>query len=49
MTSASINPTTGKTLRNYSPLTPEQMENALQKSEATFELYAQTTFDQRKQ
>ncbi len=49
MTIASINPTTGETLKTYPAMTSEQIEQALSKAQATFESYPSTTFEQRGQ
>ncbi|NJM99351.1 MAG: NAD-dependent succinate-semialdehyde dehydrogenase [Phormidesmis sp. RL_2_1] len=49
MAIATINPTTGKTVKTYPPLTAEQIEEALAQAQSAFEAYARTTFTQRKQ
>lgn len=49
MTIASINPTTGETLKSYAALTPEQIELALSRAQSAFESYSATTFEQRRQ
>jgi succinate-semialdehyde dehydrogenase / glutarate-semialdehyde dehydrogenase len=49
MTIASINPTTGKPIKSYPALTPEQIEQALAQAQSAFETYPKTTFAQRRQ
>nr|WP_038019668.1 NAD-dependent succinate-semialdehyde dehydrogenase [Synechococcus sp. PCC 7335] len=49
MTIASINPTTGKTLKTYQALTPEGIESALSQAQAAFLSYSRTTFSRRRQ
>ena len=47
MTIASINPTTGETLKTYQALASEQIEQALSKAQSTFESYPSIPFEQR--
>lgn len=49
MAIASINPATGETLKTYSPLTAEQIEQALVQAQATFVAYKKVDFGQRRQ
>jgi succinate-semialdehyde dehydrogenase / glutarate-semialdehyde dehydrogenase len=49
MSIASINPTTGETLKSYPALTSEQIEQALSQAQSAFEAYPATTFEQRRQ
>ncbi|CAN5730908.1 NAD-dependent succinate-semialdehyde dehydrogenase [soil metagenome] len=49
MAIASINPATGETLKTYSPLTAEQIEQALTQAQATFVDYKKVGFSQRRQ
>jgi len=49
MTIASVNPTTGETLKTYPALTPEDIESALSRAHAAFLAYPKTTFSQRRQ
>src|SRR5579859_679857 len=44
MALATINPTTGKTVRTFSPLSPEELEARLALAAATFQTYRQTRF-----
>ena len=47
MAIASINPATGETLRNFSALSPEQIEQKLQTAADTFQTYRRTSFADR--
>ena len=47
MTIASVNPTTGKTLKTYQALSSEGIASALSQAQAAFSDYAKTTFEQR--
>ncbi|MEL6899677.1 MAG: NAD-dependent succinate-semialdehyde dehydrogenase [Cyanobacteria bacterium J06606_4] len=47
MSIASINPTTGETLKTFSALTEEQIESAIAQAQSTFETYRKTGFGQR--
>ena len=47
MAIASINPATGETLRDFSALTPQQIEQKLQLAADTFRTYRRTSFDDR--
>ncbi len=49
MAIASINPTTGETLKTYQALTPEGIESALSQAQVAFLSYSTTTFSQRRQ
>ena len=48
MAIASINPATGETLRTFSALSAEQIEEKLQRARDTFRSYSRTTFAERK-
>ncbi|MCP3064757.1 NAD-dependent succinate-semialdehyde dehydrogenase [Myxococcus sp. K38C18041901] len=47
MAIATIDPTSGKTLRTFDALTPEQLESKLQLASDTFRAYRQTPFAER--
>ena len=47
MSIASINPTTGETLKTFSALTAEQIESAIAQAQSTFETYRKAGFEQR--
>lgn len=47
MAIASINPTTGETLKTFSPLSAEQIEQKLQLAADTFRTYRRTSFAER--
>lgn len=49
MAIATINPTTGKTLKTFTPLTDADIESKLALAQSTFEQYRHTTFEQRSQ
>ncbi len=49
MSIATINPTTGETLKTFDPLTEKEIETKLYLAAAAFEKYRQTTFEQRSQ
>ena len=49
MAIASINPTTGKTIKTYSALTSDQIEQALAQAQAAFLSYPKVSFAQRQQ
>jgi succinate-semialdehyde dehydrogenase/glutarate-semialdehyde dehydrogenase len=49
MSIATINPTTGETLRTFDSLTEKEIETKLSLAAAAFEKYRQTTFKQRSQ
>src|SRR5271157_4197381 len=44
---ASINPTTGDTLRTFEPLTEPQIEDRLQRAAAAYQSYRRTSFADR--
>ncbi|MDQ1639333.1 MAG: succinate-semialdehyde dehydrogenase / glutarate-semialdehyde dehydrogenase [Pyrinomonadaceae bacterium] len=44
---ASINPTTGETLKTFEPLTKAQIEEKLQRASDVFQVYRETTFAER--
>jgi succinate-semialdehyde dehydrogenase/glutarate-semialdehyde dehydrogenase len=44
---ASINPTTGETLKTFEPLTKAQIEEKLQRASDTFRVYRETSFSER--
>lgn len=44
---ASINPTTHQVIKTFSPLTPTQIESALERAQAAFETYRRIPFAQR--
>src|ERR1044072_3919064 len=48
MAIASINPATGETLKTFTALTAEQIEERLQLASDTFRTYSRTTFSDRK-
>ncbi|MEL7332952.1 MAG: NAD-dependent succinate-semialdehyde dehydrogenase [Cyanobacteria bacterium J06560_2] len=48
-TIASVNPTTGETIRTYADFTPEQIESALSQAHSAFLSYPKISFDQRRQ
>lgn len=48
-TIASVNPTTGETIRTYADFTPEQIESALFKAHSAFLSYPKISFGQRRQ
>ena len=47
MAIASINPTTGEKLKEFSPIDSRQLEEKLAKAERAFESYRRTSFEQR--
>jgi succinate-semialdehyde dehydrogenase/glutarate-semialdehyde dehydrogenase len=47
MAIASINPTTGETLKTFEPLTKAQIEEKLQRASDTFRLYREISFSER--
>src|SRR6059058_5001125 len=47
MSIASINPTTGETIKTFEPLTERLIEEKLQKAVETFRTYRHTTFGER--
>ena len=47
MTIASINPSTGETLKTFKALPAEQIEEKLQRAAATFRIYSRTPFAER--
>src|SRR5215510_16287463 len=47
MAIASINPTTGKTLKTFEALSPQQIEEKLQRAADTFRTYSRTPFADR--
>ncbi|MCC0177264.1 NAD-dependent succinate-semialdehyde dehydrogenase [Waterburya agarophytonicola K14] len=47
MAIATINPSTGETLKTFSPLTDDQIESKLALAESTYQEYRQTTFTRR--
>ena len=49
MAIATINPTTGETLKTFTPLTDAEIESKLALAESTFKGYRKTTFAQRSQ
>ena len=49
MAIATINPTTGETLKTFTPLTDAEIETKLTLARETFEQYRHTTFEQRSQ
>lgn len=49
MAIATINPTTGDTLKTFTPLTPSEIEVKLALAQSTYEEYRHTTFTQRSQ
>ncbi|MEX2290366.1 MAG: NADP-dependent succinic semialdehyde dehydrogenase [Mycobacteriales bacterium] len=47
MAIATINPTTGKTLQTFAPLTDAELEDRLARAAAAFAAYRRTSYDQR--
>src|ERR1700716_2306433 len=47
MALASINPTTGETLKKFSAIAPDQIEEKLAKADGAFQSYRKTSFAQR--
>jgi len=49
MAIATINPATGETLKTFTPLTPQQLEEKLQNAYVTFQQYRRTPIETREQ
>src|SRR5262245_14684186 len=49
MAIATINPATGETLKTFTPLTPQQLEEKLQNAHVTFQQYRRTPIETREQ
>jgi succinate-semialdehyde dehydrogenase/glutarate-semialdehyde dehydrogenase len=48
MAIATINPTTGETLKSFEPLGPDQIDKKLQRAADTFQVYRRTSMEERK-
>jgi succinate-semialdehyde dehydrogenase/glutarate-semialdehyde dehydrogenase len=48
MAIATINPTTGETLKSFEPLGPDQIDEKLQRAADTFQVYRRTSMEERK-
>jgi succinate-semialdehyde dehydrogenase / glutarate-semialdehyde dehydrogenase len=48
MAIATINPSTGETLKSFEPLGPDQIEEKLQRAAETFQVYRRTSMEERR-